>query len=95
MRRRGLRWMAVAVFAIGSASAGAQTRPDAGLVDARDVIDGPGAKQLASLPGLPELRAQLLALFLTPATSLVRLLNTPGGQLARVIDAHRDKQQGA
>jgi hypothetical protein len=34
----------------------------------------------------------LLALFQTPATMLVRLLGTPGTQLARVIDANREKQ---
>jgi large subunit ribosomal protein L10 len=62
----------------------------AAVVDAKDVIDAEGVKQLAKLPGLLELRAQLLALIQTPATSLVRLLNTPGGQVARVIDARRD-----
>jgi len=63
----------------------------AGLVDARDVIDAAGVKTLATLPGLPELRAQLLALILTPATTLVRLLSTPGSRLARAIDARREK----
>ena len=43
---------------------------------------------------LPELRAQMLALFNTPATTLVRLLGTPGTQLARVVDANREKQAG-
>jgi len=61
-----------------------------GVVDAREVVDAGGVKQLATLPGLPELRAQLLALIQTPATSLVRLLNTPGGQIARVVDARRE-----
>lgn len=63
----------------------------AGIVDARDEIDADGVKQLASLPGLPELRAQLLALVQTPATMLVRLLATPGTQMARVVDARREK----
>lgn len=66
----------------------------AGIVDAKDVVDAEGVKALSMLPGLPELRAQLLALIQTPATTLVRLLGTPGTQLARVIDAYRDKQDG-
>jgi large subunit ribosomal protein L10 len=61
-----------------------------GLVDAREVLDAAGIKQLATLPGLDELRSQLLALVQTPATMLVRLLGTPGTQLARVVDAHRE-----
>ena len=35
----------------------------------RTLVDAAGVKQLATLPGLPELRAQLLALIQTPATS--------------------------
>ena len=65
----------------------------AGLVDAKDLVDADGVKQLATLPGLPELRAQLLALIQTPATSLARLLNTPAGQMARVVDAHREARE--
>lgn len=65
----------------------------AGLVDARDVVDPAGLKQLAMLPSLPELQAQLLAMIQTPATTLVRLLGTPGTQLARVLDARNEKQE--
>ena len=64
----------------------------AGLVDARELLDVDGVKQLAKLPGLTELRAQLLALIQTPAAQLVRLLGTPGTQLARVVDARREEQ---
>jgi large subunit ribosomal protein L10 len=67
----------------------------AGLVDGKVLVDAPALKQLAALPGLPELRAQLLALIQTPASQLVRLLNTPGSQLARVIDARRESQGGS
>ena len=66
----------------------------AGVVDGREVVDAEGIKTLATLPGLPELRAQLLALVQTPATTLVRLLNTPGGQIARALDARREKLGG-
>jgi len=64
----------------------------AGLIDAREQLDADGVTQLSKMPALPELRAQMLALFQTPATTLVRLLGTPGTQLARVIDAYREKQ---
>ena len=62
----------------------------AGVIDAKELIDSAGVKQLAKMPGMQELRAQLLALIQTPATSLVRLLGTPGTQLARVVDVHRE-----
>ncbi len=64
------------------------------VVDAKEVYGPEGIKQLSTLPGLQELRAQLLALVNTPATQLVRLLNTPAGQMARAIDARREKLEG-
>lgn len=67
----------------------------AGIVDAREVIDARAVKYLASLPGLSEVRAQLLAMLQTPAATLVRLLATPAGQLARALDARREKLDGA
>ena len=67
----------------------------AGVIDARDELDTAGLKELARLPGLPELQAQLLALIQTPGTMLVRLVQTPGAQLARVIDARREEQEAA
>lgn len=73
----------------------AQLELRAGLVAAKEIVDAAGVKQLASLPALPELQAQLLALIVTPATTLVRLLNTPGAQIARVLDARREAQGGA
>jgi len=59
----------------------------AALIDAKELLDAAGVKQLAALPGLQELRGQLLSLVQMPATMLVRLLNTPGTQVARVLDA--------
>ena len=67
----------------------------AGVVDAEQIVDGDGVKQLSQLPGLPELRAQLLAMILSPATTLVRLINTPAGQMARVLDARRENMEEA
>jgi large subunit ribosomal protein L10 len=48
-------------------------------------------KTLADLPPLEQLRGRLLGLFQAPATKLVVLLNTPAGQLARVLQARVDK----
>lgn len=57
------------------------------------VIDAKGVQALAKMPGLPELRQQLASMIAQPATKLVRLLNTPGQQLARVLGA-RNEQLG-
>jgi len=63
------------------------------VVDGRKV-DVAGVKALAKLPGLPELRAQLLGMLNQPAGKLVRTIAAPGSQLARVIQANADKAQG-
>jgi large subunit ribosomal protein L10 len=54
-------------------------------------IDVEGVKALAKMPGLPELRGQLLGMLTQPAAQLVRMLNAPGSQLARVLQAHSEK----
>jgi large subunit ribosomal protein L10 len=56
-------------------------------------IDIEGVKALAKMPGLPELRAQLLGLLNQPAGMLVRTLAAPGSLLARVIQANVDKSE--
>ena len=66
----------------------------AGVVSGSQVLDAEGVKALSTMPGLPELRARLLGLLQAPATQLVRLLGTPGNQLARVMKAHQDKLEG-
>lgn len=68
-----------------------QIRLVTAVVDGKDVLDPQAIKALSTLPGLPELRATLLALVQTPATMLVRLVATPGQQVARVVDARREK----
>ncbi len=67
----------------------------AAVVDARDVFATEGIKTLATLPGLPELRSQALAVLHAPAVQLLRLLGTPGSQLARVLDGRRKKLDGS
>lgn len=57
-------------------------------------IDVNGVKALAKMPGLPELRAQILGMLNQPAGKLVRTIAAPGSQLARVMQAHADKSQG-
>jgi large subunit ribosomal protein L10 len=48
---------------------------------------------LADLPSIEVLRGKLLGLLQAPATKLVVLLNTPASQLARVLQAHADKDK--
>lgn len=66
----------------------------AGVVSGDQVLDAAGVKTLSTMPGLAELRAQLLGLLQAPATQLVRLLATPATQLAQVMKAHQDKEEG-
>jgi large subunit ribosomal protein L10 len=40
---------------------------------------------------LQELRGMLAGVIASPASTLVRLINTPGSQLARVLKAKADK----
>jgi large subunit ribosomal protein L10 len=46
---------------------------------------------LAKLPSLDELRAQLIALIMTPATRIAGITQAPAGQLARVFGAYGSK----
>jgi large subunit ribosomal protein L10 len=62
----------------------------AGVVQG-NLVDAKGLQALADMPGLPELRGMLLGMILAPASTLVRLLNTPGSQLARVLQARTEK----
>lgn len=58
------------------------------------VVDVDAIKRLATLPGLPELRATLLGLISAPAARLVRVLAAPARQVARVVD-ERARKLGA
>jgi large subunit ribosomal protein L10 len=49
-------------------------------------------EELADLPSREVLQAQLLGLFLSPATKLVRLFNEPAASLARLLKAKGDKE---
>jgi large subunit ribosomal protein L10 len=54
-------------------------------------IDKAGVAALAKLPGLNELRGQILGMLNQPATKLLRTIKEPGGALARVIKAKSEK----
>ena len=49
-------------------------------------------EELADLPPREVLQAQLLGLFLSPATKLVRLFNEPAASLARLLKAKSEKE---
>lgn len=65
-----------------------------GIVDG-NFVDQAKTLALADLPSKPQLQAQLLGVLLAPATKLVRTLNEPAAALARVLQAHADKEQAA
>jgi large subunit ribosomal protein L10 len=62
----------------------------AGVVEGK-VVDAKGVLALAKMPSLHELRGQIASMIAQPATKLVRMLGTPGQQLAQVIGARRDQ----
>jgi large subunit ribosomal protein L10 len=62
----------------------------AGVVQG-NLVDAKGLTALADMPGLPELRGMLAGVIAAPASRLVRLINTPGSQVARVLQAHSEK----
>jgi large subunit ribosomal protein L10 len=63
-----------------------------GIVSGK-VISAKDVEALSKMPGLPELRATMLALLNTPAQTLLRLVNTPGTQLAQVLQAKSEKTE--
>ena len=64
-----------------------------GAVFGTEVLGADAVGRLATMPGKNELRAQLLALLMTPATQLVRVLAAPAQQMAQVLDARRRQQE--
>jgi large subunit ribosomal protein L10 len=63
-----------------------------GLID-KAVVSTSELEALADLPSREVLQAQLLGLFLSPATKLVRLLNEPASSLARLLNAKARKEE--
>lgn len=59
------------------------------------LLDAKSAAALADLPGKDELRSMMLGLISGPARSLAVLLQANASSLARVLQAHADKGEGA
>jgi large subunit ribosomal protein L10 len=55
------------------------------------LVDAKGVAALAKLPGINELRAQILGMLAQPATKLARIIGTPAQQLARVLGARKEQ----
>jgi large subunit ribosomal protein L10 len=58
---------------------------DKALLDVNEIM------ALADLPSKEVLQAKLLGLLMAPASTLVRLINTPASQVAQVLKAYVDK----
>jgi len=58
-------------------------------------LEKPDVLTLADLPSMEVLRGKLLGVFNAPATKLVALINTPAGQLARVLAARKEQLEKA
>jgi large subunit ribosomal protein L10 len=65
-----------------------------GILD-RAVIDVAQIMALADLPSKEVLQAKLLGLLIAPASTLVRLVNTPASQVAQVLKAASEKGEPA
>lgn len=61
----------------------------------KSILDSGGVKALADLPSLDELRGQLIGLIQAPMAKIARVVNEPGGKLARVIQAKAAKGEAA
>ncbi len=59
------------------------------------VLDAAAVKNLASLPSLDELRAQIVGLIQSPATKVATVLAAPAAQLARVMAAYAATAENA
>ena len=61
-----------------------------GILD-KAVLEPADIMALADLPSKEVLQSKLLGLLLAPASTLVRLINTPASQVAQVLKAYADK----
>jgi large subunit ribosomal protein L10 len=66
----------------------------AGLLEGTVLNPKAVEEQLATLPNKDEARAALLATFMAPAQTFVRLLNAPAQQFAGVLAAKQRKDEG-
>jgi len=61
-----------------------------GILD-KAVLEPADIMALADLPSKEVLQSKLLGLLMAPASTLVRLINTPASQVAQVLKAYADK----
>jgi large subunit ribosomal protein L10 len=61
-----------------------------GILD-KAVLNVEDIMALADLPSKDVLQSKLLGLLLAPASTLVRLINTPASQVAQVLKAYSEK----
>jgi large subunit ribosomal protein L10 len=61
----------------------------------RQALTADGVKALADIPSMEELRSKLLGVLLAPGSKFARQLNAPAQSLARVLQAHKEKQEAA
>lgn len=59
------------------------------------VLTADSVKALAALPSLDELRGTIVGLLQAPMVKLVRTLNEPGAQLARIMQAKASQDEAA
>ncbi|MBA3963860.1 MAG: 50S ribosomal protein L10 [Chthoniobacterales bacterium] len=62
-----------------------------GVVD-KSILSAAELESLADLPPREQLLAQLLGVFMAPASKLVRTLNEPAASLARLLNAKAEKE---
>ena len=55
------------------------------------VVDAKGIQALAKMPGLNELRGQIVGMIAQPAQKLARMIATPGQKLAQVVKARQEQ----
>jgi large subunit ribosomal protein L10 len=55
------------------------------------VVDAQGIQALAKMPGLKELRGQIVGMIAQPAQKLARMIATPGQKLAQVVKARQEQ----
>jgi large subunit ribosomal protein L10 len=59
----------------------------------QQVLKAEQVSAVADLPSLDQLRAQFIGLLQTPGTRIAVVLGAPASQIARVIQAHADKEE--
>ena len=81
--------VAVAKILVDFVKGNEQLKLIRGIVDGAE-MDVEGIKQLSKMPSLDELRAKLIALLQTPASSVASVLTAPTTSVVRVVSAYSE-----